>query len=28
MSAEQLVMGGLINHVDEHSGSVRKTIGY
>ena len=27
MSAEQLVMGGLINHIDEHFGSIRKTIG-
>lgn len=27
MSSEQLVMGALINHVDEHMGSIRKTIG-
>jgi len=27
MSAEQLVMRGLINHIDEHFGSIRKTIG-
>ena len=26
MSAEQVVMGGLINHIDEHFGSIRKTI--
>ena len=26
MSAEQLVMRGLINHIDEHFGSIRKTI--
>ncbi len=31
MSAKQLVMSGPINHIDhidEHFGSVRKTIGY
>ena len=27
MTAEQLVMGGLINHIDEHYGSIRKTVG-
>ena len=27
MSSEQLVMLGLINHIDEHFGSIRKTIG-
>jgi hypothetical protein len=27
MTAEQLVMGGLINHIDEHIGSIRKTVG-
>jgi hypothetical protein len=27
MSAEQLVTRGLINHGDEHFGSIRKTIG-
>ena len=27
MSSEQLVMGALISHVDEHVGSIRKTIG-
>ena len=27
MTAEQLVMGGLINHIDEHLGSIRKTVG-
>jgi len=27
MTAEQLVMRGLINHIDEHFGSIRKTIG-
>ncbi len=27
MTAEQLVMGALINHIDEHVGSIRKTIG-
>ncbi len=27
MTAEQLVMGGLINHIDEHFGSIRKTVG-
>jgi len=28
MTAEQLVMGGLINHIDEHFGSIRKTVGH
>jgi hypothetical protein len=27
MTAEQLVMGGLISHIDEHYGSIRKTVG-
>jgi len=27
MSAEQLVMRALINHTDEHYGSIKKTIG-
>jgi hypothetical protein len=27
MTAEQLVMGGLITHIDEHFGSIRKTVG-
>jgi len=27
MRAEQLVMLGLIDHIDEHVGSIRKTIG-
>jgi predicted enzyme related to lactoylglutathione lyase len=27
MSAEELIMGGLINHIDEHIGSIRKTVG-
>jgi hypothetical protein len=27
MTAEQVVMGGLINHIDEHFGSIRKTVG-
>ena len=27
MSVEQLIMGALINHTDEHIGSIRKTIG-
>jgi hypothetical protein len=27
MSSEQLVMRGLINHIDEHFGSIRKTVG-
>jgi Mycothiol maleylpyruvate isomerase N-terminal domain len=26
MTAEQLVMGGLINHIDEHLGSIRNTV--
>jgi Mycothiol maleylpyruvate isomerase N-terminal domain len=28
MSAEQLVTRGLINHVDEHLGSIRKAVGH
>ncbi len=27
MTAEQVIMSGLINHIDEHFGSIRKTIG-
>jgi len=27
MTAEQLVMGALLGHIDEHVGSIRKTIG-
>ena len=27
MTADQLVMGGLISHIDEHVGSIRKTVG-
>ena len=27
MTAEQLVMRGLISHIDEHVGSIRKTVG-
>ena len=27
MSAEQLVMRALIDHIDEHVGSIRKTVG-
>ena len=27
MTAEQLIMGGLLGHIDEHMGSIRKTIG-
>jgi hypothetical protein len=27
MTAEQIVMGGLITHIDEHFGSIRKTVG-
>ena len=27
MTAEQIVMGGLITHIDEHLGSIRKTVG-
>jgi len=28
MSAEELVMGALIIHIDEHFGSIRKTVGH
>ena len=28
MSAEQIVTSGLLNHIDEHFGSIRKTIGH
>src|SRR5262249_57286015 len=27
MTAEQLIMGGLVSHIDEHMGSIRKTAG-
>jgi hypothetical protein len=27
MTAEQLIMGGLLTHIDEHIGSIRKTVG-
>jgi len=27
MTAEQLIMGGLVSHIDEHMGSIRKTVG-
>ena len=27
MTVEQLVMGALIHHTDEHYGSIRKTLG-
>jgi len=27
MSVEQLISGGLIDHIDEHCGSIRKTVG-
>jgi hypothetical protein len=27
MSAEQLIVNGLLNHTDEHYGSIRKTVG-
>ena len=27
MTAEQLIMGGLLNHIDEHMGSIRTTVG-
>jgi hypothetical protein len=28
MTVEQLVIGGLITHIDEHLGSIRKTVGH
>ena len=28
MTAEQLVTRGLINHIDEHVGSIRKAVGH
>jgi hypothetical protein len=28
MTAEQLIAGGLLGHIDEHYGSIRKTIGH
>ena len=28
MTAEQLIQGGLLGHVDEHYGSIRKTVGH
>jgi Mycothiol maleylpyruvate isomerase N-terminal domain len=27
LTAEQLIMGGLLGHIDEHMGSIRKTVG-
>jgi hypothetical protein len=27
MSAEQIVTGGLLNHIDEHFGSIQKAVG-
>jgi hypothetical protein len=27
MTAEQLIASGLLNHIDEHFGSIRKTVG-
>jgi hypothetical protein len=27
MTAEQLIMLGLVGHIDEHMGSIRKTVG-
>jgi hypothetical protein len=27
MTAEQMIVGALIDHVDEHIGSIRKTVG-
>jgi hypothetical protein len=27
MTAEQVITGGLLNHIDEHFGSIRKTVG-
>jgi hypothetical protein len=28
MTAEQLISGGLLGHIDEHYGSIRKTVGH
>ena len=28
MTAEQLIAGGLLGHIDEHYGSIRKTVGH
>jgi hypothetical protein len=28
MTAEQVITGGLLNHTDEHFGSIRKTVGH
>jgi len=28
MTAEQVIVGGLLNHTDEHFGSIRKTVGH
>ena len=28
MSAEELITGGLLAHIDEHFGSIRKTVGH
>jgi hypothetical protein len=27
MTAEQIITGGLLTHVDEHAGSIRRTVG-
>jgi hypothetical protein len=27
MTAEQLIMLGLVGHIDEHMGSIRRTVG-
>ena len=27
MTAEQLIMLGLVGHIDDHTGSIRKTVG-
>jgi hypothetical protein len=28
MSAEQLIAGALLGHIDQHYGSIRKTVGH
>ena len=28
MTVEQLITGGLLNHIDDHFGSIRKTVGH
>jgi hypothetical protein len=28
MTVEQLIAGGLLGHMDEHIGSIRKTVGH